>query len=126
MAKGTIDYGTPISSQQAAGAILRMIKTPIVGNVDLDHDPGVTLNRLYDEPLTHMLSGGEKRLRDIAKSVWNGAPGADIAELGGLDRDNRRRVCIVLWYYFLGRDLLPEEFSVEEWSQVFSPKKGRS
>lgn len=112
-----VDFGTPITSAQAARAILREISTPIVETKG--GDIGLIFQALYAEPVNSMLSGGEKRLRDIAKSCWNGK-GADIGELGGLDRQLRRKVWVILGYYFLGGDLPFEGFDGEQFTEVFA------
>lgn len=110
MSGDRVDIGTPITTAQAARGILRLIQSPIVGNVDLDRDPGSTIARLekFDADIGTMpfacLSTGEQRLYEIAKQVWQGQD-EGVGLIGGLDRDNRRKVLIALFYLHLGRDL---------------------
>lgn len=111
--QGRVPLGTPITTEQATRAVLRLLKTPIVGNVDADASPGTTLQRIKTERsgLTYdLLSKGERRLVDIAYAIWRGddTEGASIGAIGGLDRHNRRAVIIILAYLYLGRDLALE------------------
>lgn len=100
-----IEYGTPISVDQAIYALLKMIKSPIVGDIDKDQMPSSSLHRIRDK-CYDFLSGGEKKLVDIAQSIWMGPRpgGAHINALGGLDRINRRKVLLIMFYFYLGRD----------------------
>lgn len=101
----TVPLGTPITTEQATLAVLRLIKSEILGDVNLDW-PGRTLSRIYgDKGCYHMLSGGEKNLADIAFGIWNPKEGARIGAIGGLDTSNRRKVIVILAYLHLGNDL---------------------
>lgn len=103
-----VPIGTPITTAQAVRGILRLVRSPVLGDVDLDSGPGHTFRRLYDgDRLYDALSSGEQRLVDIAFSVWRGGDkeGASVAAIGGLDPDNRRKVLIGLFYLYLGKDL---------------------
>lgn len=107
-----IHVGTPITSEQAARAVLKLIKSPMLGHIEADYNPGSTIarimkgsngGRIYD-----LLSSGERKLVDIARSIWNPQlpDGAPLSHLGGLDKDNRRKVIIILTYLHLGRDFV--------------------
>lgn len=121
MSETKVPTGTPITTEQATRAVLRLLRSPLVGNVDVDTSPGYTLSRLMDEPIHSMLSSGERRIVAIAKSIWNGPPGgADIWELGGIDKHSRRTVLIVLWYLHMGDDRSALEISEEEWTRLFA------
>ena len=62
------------TNEQAARAVLRLINSPLVAQVN---DAGETLENTLRSIIR--LSGGERRLVLIAKSIWNGQ-GADVAE----------------------------------------------
>lgn len=100
--------GTPITATQAARAILREIRSPIVSDLEQDSVPRALQRLSPDGTIFPMLSRGEQRLIRIANSLWNptGPHGADLADIGGLDRTLRRKVVIVLAYLHLGRDLV--------------------
>lgn len=88
---GRVSYGEPITSGQAAKAILREIHSPILGDIEQDSGPGHTLQRIYREGpegrLYDMLSGGERHLADIALALWSphNPDGARLSAIGGLD-----------------------------------------
>lgn len=115
-----VRVGEPITTVEATTAILRMIKSPLVGDVTLDQGPGQTIERLKKNCYP-FLSGGERRLLDIAEGVWwpQHERGARIGAIGGLDPDNRRKVIVVLAYLYLGRDLSIFEMNSEEFFDVF-------
>lgn len=124
-----VQIGTPITVEQAARAVLRMIDSPIMGDVSADSSPGHTFHRLHkqddDAGATpyDLLSSGEQKLVDIAFALWRApyAEGACINVLGGLDRDARRKVLVVLTYFYLGRDLSLLEADQIEWRALFAP-----
>jgi hypothetical protein len=94
-----------VSDAQATRAVLRLINSPVLGNVDADGSPGYTLARIERDGLEKMLSSGEQRLVRFARSLWGGPTtpdSANVGELGGLDRTTRRKVLVVLWFYYLG------------------------
>lgn len=100
--------GTPITQRQATLAVLRMLQTPLVGDIEQDPNPGYTIKRIKGEKGCYeYLSTGEKRLVDIAVALWTepSNEGACINVIGGLDRTLRRKVLVVLFYLYLGRDL---------------------
>jgi len=117
--------GTPITTEQAVRAILRRVQSPVLGDIELDSGPGHTFRRIFDErdglSIHDMLSDGERRLVDIAYSVWQGSDdeGARIAAIGGLDRDNRRLVLSALAYLYLGRDLSVAEVDPVRFRSLF-------
>lgn len=109
-----ITIGTPVTTEQATRAVLRLIKSELIGNIEIDTSPGYTLHRIKAQDKDSLciydnLSKGEKRLVEIAYSIWSPAADyskvndyADISTLGGLDRTNRRKVIMILAYYYLG------------------------
>lgn len=110
-AEQRVRIGAPITTEQAARGVLRMIDSPMVGNIELDRDAGSTINRLHKvdadtgrTPYT-CLSKGERTLVDIAESIWRPGQGALLSAIGSLDRTNRRKVLIALFYLHLGQDL---------------------
>lgn len=116
--------GTPITTNQACTAILRMIRSPIMGDVDLDRDAGSTLTRLHrvdpevgSSPY-ESLSSGEQRLANMAQQIWQ-ARDEGVAVLGGLDRDTRRIVLMVLFYLYLGRDDAPIDLTRDAFEELF-------
>lgn len=112
--------GIPITTEQATRAVLRLIKSPIIGDINKDPNSGYTLIRL--EKIKHMLSSGEKHLVDIAHSFWNprSPDGAQLSALGGLDKDNRRKVLIILLYFHLGSDYpIGTTMTNEEYAATF-------
>lgn len=123
-----VRYGTPITSAQAARALLREIRSPILGDVEKDSNPGHTLSRIYSDReegrLYDMLSGGERHLADIALAIWSphNPDGARISAIGGLDPTLRRKVVIVLAYLHLGREVYPEELDPEKFSWIFGDR----
>lgn len=105
-----VHMGAVITTDQACRGILKLIQSPILGDIDLDANVGRTLARIVTEdPETGVtpfacLSTGEQRLVTIAQQVWcHDEKGVGI--LGGLDKDNRRKVLIALFYLHLGRHL---------------------
>jgi hypothetical protein len=118
--------GIPITSEQATRAVLRLIKSPIIGDINKDAGPGYTLSRIKAKKhggyaIYDSLSGGEKHLVDIALSLWSphSPDGAELSALGGLDKDNRRKVLMVLFYYHLGSDW-PSSMTNEEFERTFA------
>lgn len=109
----------PVTQEQATAAILRLVRSPYVGNIDAAETCGEALLRIHDNCYQH-LSSGEQRLVDIACAVWTSREdfGARIAAIGGLDLDNRRKVLVVLAYYFLGDDT-PLRASAREFDELF-------
>lgn len=121
--------GTPITTEQAVIAVLRLIPSAMLGDVLADSGPGRTFERIYgDKGCYALLSQGEKRLADIAHSIWRPKeaeaafdPGtAAVSVLGGLDPDTRRTVILVLAYLHLGRDVLLE-IPEAHFIQLFEP-----
>ncbi len=86
------------TNEQAARAVPRLINSPLVAQVN---DAGETLENALRSIIR--LSGGERRLVLIAKSIWNGQ-GADVADLERIDRHNARLVWLVLGYWLFGED----------------------
>jgi hypothetical protein len=108
---GSKRLGDPITTGQATWAILKEIKTPIVGDLTLYSSVGYALQHCVKEEVYACLSGGEKRLVNIAMGVHGGNedyPGSGVAALGGLDRTLRRKVLLILFYLYLGHDLSQE------------------
>lgn len=106
--------GAPITTAQACWAILKELKTPIVGDLEKYSSVGYALQGLHREEVWNCLSSGEKRLVNIAQGLYGGdenLEGSGVAALGGLDRDLRRRVWIILGYLILG------ELSHQDWQQ---------
>lgn len=105
--------GQPITQVQAVVAILRMIHSRLLGEQFADEGPWRGLERA--RKVADLLSKGEQRLLDVAEALW--APTADvgarISVLGSLDKDNRRRVILVLTYYYLAGDAWPEATGAE-------------
>lgn len=131
MSGDRVHIGTPITTEQAARGILRLIRSPIVGDVDLDRDPGSTIARLekFDSDIGTMpfacLSAGERRLYEIAKQVWQRSD-EGVGLIGGLDLDNRRKVLVALFYLHLGRDL-DVELDQDEFDELLgSPRRARA
>lgn len=122
---GTVPVGTPITTGDAVRAILREVKSPVLGNVELDSGPGHTFDRIYGHgrELYDMLSGGERKLVDVAWSLWRPGEGARISDLGGLDRDRRRRVLIVLFYLYLGSDLPWNGIDEVDFQRLFGDRR---
>lgn len=116
-----VTMGEPVTTEQAVRAVLRMIHSPIIGDVDLDTSVGALLRRVIDK--APFLSSGEQKLVAIAESIWRGpvAAGAHISALGGLDRTIRRKVIIVLAYFYLGRDVALE-VDTSEFAGMFGQK----
>lgn len=119
--------GVPVTVEQACRAILSMIDSPVMGDASLDASPGTTLQRLQKPHVEadgatayDMLSRGERLLVDITTAIWRGPAeeGARISALGGLDRTLRRKVLMVLWYFYLGHDI-PIELDPDEWTSLF-------
>lgn len=113
----SVDVGTPITQLQATQAVLRMVDSAVMPT----GSPGVIFTKIYDEGGYDRLSSGEQRLVDIAFALWRGGDqeGARIGVLGGLDRTLRRKVLLVLVYYYLGRDL-PIGLSKSEFFDLFA------
>ena len=89
--------GRAVSTTMATGAILKLIKSPIVGDMSKD-SVARTIERLDPEgDIYPGLSGGEKKLVRLALEIWRATD-----PLGGIDKDNRRRVMIIQWYFYLG------------------------
>ena len=103
-----VALGTPITSEQAAFAVLRMIQSDLVGDVDRHRSAGVALAEIDESGCYRALSAGEQRLVDIATAIWapHSSSGARVSALGGLDLDRRRQVLVILAYLFLGRTSL--------------------
>lgn len=102
-----VRMGTPITTAEAVRAILRELKSPVIGDIDLD-SLGRSLERLGREgTIYHVLSSGEQRLVDAATALWQAPMNDDpiLLALGGLDPDRRRRLLVILFYRYLGRDL---------------------
>jgi hypothetical protein len=115
----TVHIGTPITTEQATRAVLRLLNTPMVGDVDLDSSPGYTIQRIQEKSY-HLLSTGEQRLVDIAWAIWSaGQHGANLGVLGGIDHTNRRKVLMVLWYLYLGRDVPIVEYDTDQFVEAF-------
>lgn len=105
----TVEVGTPITTEQATRAVLRMVTSPLVGLVDDAESPWQTIDRVKRQGngrVYEALSHGEKILVDVADAIWQGRSdaGASIGAIGGLDRATRRRVLVVLTYLHLGYD----------------------
>lgn len=116
--------GTPITTEQATRAVLRLIKTPIIGDIEKDSGPGHTLVRLTKPEVYRSLSRGEQALVDVAEGLWSGGDdrGARINILGRLDAHNRRHVIIILAYRYLGRDLSVLEVPEVHWHSLFGDR----
>lgn len=119
-----VRVGRPITEEQATAAILRLIRSPIVGNVDDAETCGDALLRIHGDCYPQ-LSSGEQRLVDIACAIWTGREdfGARIAAIGDLDHDTRRRVLVVLAYYYLGNDV-PLHASAADFDELFVGRRG--
>lgn len=110
----------PVTQEQATAALLRLVRSPLIGNVDDDESCGATLLRIHDGAIYERLSAGEQRLVDIACNVWSGREdfGARISAIGGLDVATRRRVLVVLAYYFCG-DGISLHAAAREFDELF-------
>jgi hypothetical protein len=104
----------PCTDEQASRAVLRLINSPLVADVT---DAGATLEGILSTSRIVRLSGGERRLVLIAKSIWNGQ-GADIADLERIDRHNARLVWLVLGYWLFGED----DFEHEDRERLFGER----
>ena len=119
--RGIVDLGTPITAEQAARGVLRMIDSTLVGHVDRFSQPRVAVAWI-DTHCYGSLSSGERYLVDVARAIC--CPGDDrgarLSALGGLDLTNRRKVLMALAYLHLGHDSIPAlEASVIEFSATF-------
>lgn len=113
--------GVPISSEQAALAVLRRIKSPVLGDVNVG-SIGHNLARAASDEIFSLLSGGEQKLVRIAQAVYNGSEVAPISYLGGLDRATRRYVLSVLVYFYLASDLSIIELDEDGFAIAFGPR----
>ncbi len=124
--RGTVALGTPITTEQATRAVLRLLKTPIIGDIDKDAGPGHTLARFHkdDGAIYSHLSRGEQALVDVAEGLWSGSDdrGARINVLGRLDAGHRRHIVIILAYRYLGRDLSMLEVPEVHWQRLFGDR----
>jgi hypothetical protein len=89
--------GEPISTEQATRAILNLIKSPMTGDMTKS-----TVRQLVgylgpDGTVFPLLSSGEKNLVRLAVEIWAGE-----SPLGGIDKANRRKVLLIMWYFYLG------------------------
>jgi hypothetical protein len=103
------EFGDPVTTEQATWAILKEIKSPIVGDLEAYSTVAQALQYCMRKENLDCLSGGEQRLVKIAEGVFSqdeNFAGSGVAALGGLDRDLRRKVWIILGYLYLGRDIL--------------------
>jgi hypothetical protein len=106
-----IEYGRPITTQQAVKAILSRLDTPII---DTDDNPSTIFSHIYGiDDIYHMLSSGEKHIADLALSIHQGK-----THIGGMDRDNRRYCLSVMAYLYLGLDY-PSQMSKEDFERIF-------
>lgn len=120
--RGTVHLGTPITTEQATRAVLRLLQTPIIGDIEADSGPGHTLARLHKDGAVYAnLSRGEQALVDVAEALWSGGDdrGARINVLGRFDSSLRRQIVIILAYRYLGRDLSMIEATEAEFHAAF-------
>lgn len=90
--------GTAISTAQATRAILNLIKSPVTGTMSKR-----TIYKLVEDmgpsgTIYPLLSKGEQNLVKLALEIWGGS-----SPLGGIDLDNRRKVLLVMWYFYMGQ-----------------------
>jgi hypothetical protein len=103
------EFGDPITTEQAVWAILKLIESPIVGDLTKNSTAASALAYCKEEPVFSCLSTGEQRLVRLANGVFRmdaDTAGSGVAALGAIDHDNRRKVWIILGYLYLGRDIL--------------------
>lgn len=104
------DWGHPITTEQFAWAILKEVKTPVVGDLTTYSNPGYAIQYCVKDEVWNCLSSGEKRLVDIAWTVYSNTPhGEGLSGITGLDSTLRRKVWIGLGYLVLGRDIFKDE-----------------
>lgn len=114
------EFGEPITTEQCCWAILKEIKSPVVGDLTKYSRIGYAFEYIYkdDSKVYHMLSGGEKRLVRIAQGIHgNNEDMGGVACLSGLDKDTRRRVWLYIGYLLMGRDVARDW---DEWNIDFS------
>jgi hypothetical protein len=110
------ELGDPITTQQAARAILAEIHSPVVGDLSLYDSVGAAFEYCLKKGVFDCLSSGEKRLVRIAHGVYGAnesGEGSGVAALGGLDSTLRRKVWMILGYLYLGRDIHPSELQID-------------
>lgn len=120
------EFGEPITTEQCTWAILKEIKSPVVGDLTTYSAPSYAFDYIFknDNQVFNMLSGGERRLVNIAfgiHSMREDASNSGIAALGGLDRTLRRKVWLYIGYLYLGRDVAKDW---NEWNIDFDAVKG--
>lgn len=97
----TLFYGESYSRDQACIDLLALIHSPVLGNTASDTSFGHTMQRVENAGLDNRLSSGEYSIYSIARSIWTGKLGADIADLGRIDGRTRRDVMQIVVFYYL-------------------------
>jgi hypothetical protein len=89
--------GQTITTEMATRAILGLIHSPVTGTMAKRTTRSLVKDLGPQGTIYPLLSKGEKNLVKLALEIWDGA-----SPLGGIDKDSRRKVLIIMWYFYLG------------------------